>query len=140
VRTAASTAATPRHGEDIHFKPACEPCLNDLPQISGHEGDHADAVGRDHCLQWPGNRAADERPDVEPGEVQRLAGGHVVSQLFPGLSDDPSRFGLYDVNLPGHVENRRDPVVPRCECRLHRSTFLQIISITSRIDIACKGT
>jgi hypothetical protein len=124
VSTPAATAATPRHGEDIFLKSAAEPCLNDLSQISGHERDHVNTVGRDHCLQGPGNRTAYECPDVQPGEVQRLAGRHIVSQLFPCLSDDPSRLGLYDVNMPGHVENRCDPVVPRCECRFHRSTVL----------------
>jgi hypothetical protein len=50
--------AAARHGKGAAFQVATQPSLDDLVQIAGHEGNDPDAVGGNHLLQRPGDRAA----------------------------------------------------------------------------------
>ena len=52
-------------------------------------------------------------------QTEHLLGRDIPGQTLLGLSDDPSGIGLHELNPPGNVENRRDPVVPCRESRFH---------------------
>jgi hypothetical protein len=98
---------------------AVEPGLDDLVQFTGHEGDHLDAVCGNHSVQRPGDRSADKRADAQFRQAERLLNGQVVRQNFLRLLDDPPRRDLDEVEPPGDVEDRCDPLVPAGECRFH---------------------
>ena len=85
----------------------------------------SDAVSGDHLVQRPGNRAANQRADAKLRQTKRLLNRQVIRQDFLRFGDDSSRLGLDDMNLPGDVEDRRDPIVPVRKCRFHhpRSCF-----------------
>jgi hypothetical protein len=107
------------HGEVAAFETAAEPSLNDLAQVAGHERDHPDAVSRNYRVQRPGNRAANQRADAKLRQAKRLPNRHVVRQDLLGFRDDSSRMDLGNMNPPGDVKDRRDPIVPVRKCRFH---------------------
>jgi hypothetical protein len=93
--------------------------LNDLAQVAGHERDHVDAVSGNDLMQRPGNRAANQRADTKLRQTKRLPDRHAILQDLLRFRDDSSRLGLGDMNPPGDVKDRRDPIVPVRKCRFH---------------------
>jgi hypothetical protein len=114
-----SAPAATRHGERVAAQISAKPCLFDLLQFPGHEGDHPDAVRGNHGVQLPGNRAADERANPQFRQAKRLLDRLVVREDFLPLLDDALGLHLDGVNAPGGVEYRSDPVVPAGERRFH---------------------
>jgi hypothetical protein len=116
-----ATAAT-GHGKGVALQVATEPGLDDIVQVTGNERDHPDAIRCDHLGKRPGDRAADQRADAKLRQSKRLLYRQVIRQDFPRFGDDSSRVGLDDVDPLCDVEDRRDPTVPKCECRFHHPT------------------
>jgi hypothetical protein len=100
--------------------------LNDLVQVAGHERDHVDAVSGQYLMQRPGYRAANQRANTKLRQTKRLPDRHAILQDLLRFSEDSSRLGLGNMNPPGDVKDRRDPMVPMRKCRFHqpRSCFL----------------
>jgi hypothetical protein len=124
----ASTApAATGHGKSVMLQFVTEPGLNDLAQVASHKRDYLNAISGDHLMQRSGNRAANQRADTKLRQTNHLLNRQVVRQDFLRFGDDSSRLGLDDMNLPGDVEDRRDPIVPVCKSRFHHlkpcSTF-----------------
>jgi hypothetical protein len=110
-------AAAARHGESIPIKAARKPSLDDLAQIAGHKGDDPNAVGGDHLLQRPGNRATNQGADAKRREAKRLLDGQVIRQKFLCFAHYLSSLGFDKVDLSNHIKDRRDSIVPGRKCR-----------------------
>jgi len=112
---------TAGHGKKGAFQAAAQPRPDDLAQITGHERDHPDVVSGHHFLQGPGNRTTDEHPHPHFGQTQRFQGRRFIGQPFLYFCDPTARLGLYDMNAPGDIKNRRDSIVPRRKCCFHHA-------------------
>jgi hypothetical protein len=100
------------HGKEPILERAGHPGLDDLLQIAGHERDHLDSVRGDHGLQGSRDRPADQDVHALFGEQHRLAGQVIVRQSPLCLVDDAVGQRVNEVDLPGHIEDRRDSIAP----------------------------
>ena len=105
-------------GHGISCRPgqlAAHPGLNDLLQVAGHKRNNLDAVGRNHCLQGPGNSPAHQGADLQFGQTRDLQVRHLTRQARLGLVDDLSGLGFHQLNRPGHIKDRCNTIVPSCK-------------------------
>jgi hypothetical protein len=119
MKAAVSPPPATGHRKDAVLKLPGQPGPEDLPQIAGDEGDHPDAVGYNHGVQGAGYGAANQLLDAKLGKPDRLHCVRLLRQALVLRPDDASGFGLDQTDLPGHVEDRRDPVIPDWKCRSH---------------------
>ncbi|GLI34752.1 hypothetical protein DAMNIGENAA_21850 [Desulforhabdus amnigena] len=103
---------TSRHGEIGTTQVASEPGLNDRPQLTGHKGNHPNAVGSDQLLQRPRNGTTNKSADSKFYKTKYILNRELIRQDFLGFSDNFSRIDLHEVDLPGGVENRRNTILP----------------------------
>jgi hypothetical protein len=111
--------AAARHGESIPIKAARKPGLDDLAQIAGHKGNDPDAVGGDHFVQSPGDRTTNQGADAKLRQTKRLLDRQVIRQKLLSFAHNLSSLGFNKVNLPNHIEDRCDSIVPGRKCRFH---------------------
>jgi hypothetical protein len=113
-----STATAPWHGKEAALKGSCKPRLGDLLEIAGHEWNHSNPIPCHHILQRAGNRPTHKNVNALFGEPNRLFRQRpfppVVYRVLP---NNTARFHIRQTNLPGHIENRCDPLIPNCERR-----------------------
>jgi hypothetical protein len=114
-----STAPAAWHGEELIPEPSGKPRLDDLAQVAGNERDDPYAIGGHHSMHGTGYRTAYKGVYTESCETKRLLGRHFIRKRLPCLPHDASRFGFHEKDLPGHVEDRRDSIVPGCESGFH---------------------
>jgi hypothetical protein len=131
----AAASETARHGERLSVERARKPGLKHLAQIAGHEGDDRDAVPRHQIVKRSGDRAANQRVHPEFGEPKRPAGRELFGQDRIGFADDFPVLDFDEAEMPGHVEHRRDAIVPNSKSRFHASK-LPAIRIVCRKDIS----
>jgi hypothetical protein len=108
-----------RHGKGVTLQAAPDPCLDNFPQVSRHEGDYPDAIGNDHSVEGAGNRAAHQRADSQLREAQRLLNRKIPGEDLLFFPDDPPRVDPDKQDLPGVVEDRRDSIVPAGKRCIH---------------------
>lgn len=73
----------------------------------------------DKAKQRMGNGAADQGLDAQFRQLPRHQRRLIVLKVFLRLFDDAAVIDLHQMNPPSHVENRRDALIPACECRPH---------------------
>lgn len=101
--------------------------MNDLIQVAGHKRDDLNPVAGNHGSQRIGYSAANQGPDSQLRQPQRLLDRHAFRQRFVRFSRNPSRRHADDMNPPRDIEDGRDAAVPVCKCRFHRSIPIHII-------------
>jgi hypothetical protein len=114
----APPAAT-RHGKGIVLQFVAEPSLNNLAQAAGHKRDHLDAVSGDHLVQRPGNRTTNQRTDAQFREAKSFLNWYVIRKKLLCLVDSAPILGFNNVNVPRHIKNRCNSIVPGRKSRFH---------------------
>jgi len=111
---------TTRHGECAPIKFAPAPSLDKLAQIAGHERDHPDAVRCYQSVEMPRDRAANQGIDSQLQKASHSLKRRQLTQELTTFAHDLPSTGFHDMELPGYVKNRRDPIAPcRKRCFWH---------------------
>ena len=112
VEAMPSMATATRHGKRITDQSVAQPCPDDFIHVAGHERNYPDTLTGYQVPQGPRNRPADKRADAQLGQAQRPGQRRAVELGFLRRADRLPGPRLDDTHLAGHIEYRRNPVVP----------------------------
>jgi hypothetical protein len=101
------------------MNPAIKPCVDYLLQVPGHKWDHYDAIGCYKDLHGAGYGAADQCAHPEFCKALGLSHEVIRGDGLHDLAYDPVSINLHKEDLPGHIKDRGDPIVPRRKCCFH---------------------
>lgn len=111
------------HGKIFLLKSAVQPGPNDLIQITGHKGKHRNAGRGQQSEQGPGNRSANQGTHLQFQQPLHPLSGKVLGKEVPAFANNAPGFFINDVQMPGRVKYRRDPLPPEGKSGSHGASL-----------------